>query len=90
MDKVINIGYGHQGLITYNELYIEIELYSGELNIEVANVQKVLENWKDYSYLELFNTFEVTVWYEDNTLNFEDYDGCGFCCDKDRFIELFC
>jgi hypothetical protein len=61
-----------------------------ELNIEVANVQKVLENWKDYSYLELFNTFEVTVWYEDNTLNFEDYDGCGFCCDKDRFIELFC
>ena len=89
-DKVINIGYGNQGLISYNEFYIDIELYYGEVSIEVPNVQIVLENWGNDSFLDLFNSSGVGIWYEDGKLNFEDNDGCGFSCDKDRFIELFC
>lgn len=89
MDKVINIGYGNQGLISRNDFYIDAELYYGEFNIEVPNAKVVLDNWYNDSYLDLFNTHGVAVWYEDDKLNFEDNDGCGFDCDKERFIELF-
>jgi len=90
MDKVIYIGYGHDGLIASDENYIEIELYYGDVLFNKSDVNTLLKNWGDNSYLDLFNSTEVSIWYESGSLNFEDGDGCGFSCDKERFIDLFC
>lgn len=89
MDKVIYIGYGHDGLIASDENYIEIELYYGDVVFNKSDANVILDNWNDDSFLYLFDSTNVFIWYEDNQLIFEDGDGCGFECTKERFIELF-
>ena len=77
------------GSIYINNLSIDVELYYGEFNINPINAKKILNNWNDNSYLKLFNTNDVKVYYKNNILYFDDIGGCELICNKNLYEELF-